>query len=112
MRVPLVVVVRDERGCELGRLGDVYASLPVQPVVVTGGLLPLGRHDAYPLLSHIDPYGDTCFNRSQARAALTELESWDREVGSEASRALLAGLQVLLAKHLSRPHRYLWFVGD
>ncbi|WP_149205438.1 hypothetical protein [Actinotalea subterranea] len=110
--MPISVVVKDEQGRTLARLEDVYASLPVQPAVITADVLPLGRRETYPLLSYIDPYGDTCFNVAQARAAVTELRDWDQEVQSEASRALLAGLAVLCAAHMSRPHRYLWFVGD
>lgn len=107
----IAVVVRDELGRTVARLEDATPYLPMPQAAVTERLLPLGRHEAYPMLGYVDPYGDTCFNRAQARALLAELRAWDEEMQTEASRALLAGMTVLAEAHMSRPHRYLWFIG-
>lgn len=65
----------------------------------------------YPILGHLDPYGDTVLNRLQVQSLLEELS----EVRSdpEIVSAEFADTLVLLChKCLQRPHRFLRFVGE
>ena len=63
-------------------------------------------------MAHIDPAGDTCFNRRQARTLLEELERRMSETGDPELAALSGALRVLVASAMHSPHRYLWFIGD
>lgn len=65
-----------------------------------------------PLLSAVDPYGDTVFNRLQVRRQLpTELQYLRREL-PETEGPMLDELERLMEVTSERVHRYLWFVGD
>ena len=66
----------------------------------------------FPMLFHVDPFGDTIFNRGQVGALLAEIDVLrSREPVEERWRALD---ELTYLCHLSRqrPHRYLWFIGD
>jgi len=75
----------------------------------------LGRHglddSEYPLLSGIDPYGDTVFNSVQIPRVVRELEQFVRVAPSalqEDVRRLIGFIQ----PYADRQRWYLWFIGD
>jgi hypothetical protein len=63
------------------------------------------------MLSHVDPYGHTIFNRLQMSTLVEELLAAEPDLNGTALSTARA-LRVLIAAHASTPHRYLWFVGD
>jgi len=69
--------------------------------------------ETYPLLSGIDPYGDTIFNSLQLPHLILELERrlevMDAGPKSRSVEGVLALARECLA---SSPHTYLVFVGD
>ena len=111
-RVPISVWVCDERQQRLASLGDVLHLVP--PPRPSGWYDPLvgvqDRH-RFPMLAHVDPYGDTIFNRAQMSALVEELETIQPDLDGEALSTARA-LRVLIEAHASSPHRYLWFIGD
>ncbi|MBB5785977.1 hypothetical protein [Jiangella mangrovi] len=110
--MPIAIRVRDERFRDIAQLQDVEDTLPGEPRVLLESHLPLGRADRYPLLAHIDPVGDTCFNRGQTVVLMSELRRWADETGNADVRAICGALTVLVATHMRRPHTYLWLLGD
>jgi len=67
--------------------------------------------DRFPLLSGVDPYGDTVFNRRQMDRLLDELAALIPGVSSEQQRMLTA-LSLMCERCRSAVHHYVWFVGD
>jgi len=67
--------------------------------------------DGFPMLSSVDPYGDTIFNRQQVERVVEELATLSSGELSAAERSSLVELRGLCDETLLRPHRYLWFVG-
>ena len=65
----------------------------------------------FPMLAHVDPYGDTIFNRAQMSELAGELTTIQADLDGEALSTARA-LCILIAAHGSAPHRYLWFIGD
>ncbi len=63
------------------------------------------------MLAHVDPYGDTIFNRAQMSTLLEELATILPELDGVALSTARA-IRVLVAAHAHKPHRYLWFIGD
>jgi len=99
-----VVIVKSEGGKEISSVSTRgYKNRP----------LPRVEPAYYPMLGHIDPYGNTVFNRSQIEALREEIESICRflRVDSE-TFAFLGEVDVLCVEALKRQHRYLWFYGD
>jgi len=68
--------------------------------------------EKYPLLSAIDPYGDTIFNREQMRRLVLECEALSSLDMSELEQTALRSLIAACEEHSRKAHRYLWFVGD
>ena len=66
----------------------------------------------YPLLSGIDPYGDTIFNRQQCERLIREAEVLIAADITDEERQSLVELAGMFTLHMRRPHRYLWFSGD
>lgn len=86
-------------------LGSVDADPKFDPV-----LLGIDR-DAYPILGHLDPYGDTILNRIQVRSLLGEISRLgpeDKLVPVQFRESLVA----LCEKCLAHPHQFLWFIGE
>ena len=116
--MPISVVVRTERGERVASLAEMVEYLPSATSrdphfgAAPFPLAPLDEPDAYPMLSSVDPYGLTCFNRQQVPRLLDELKDVQAIDPDDARRTFIAGLRVLVAEHLRRPHTYLWFVGD
>jgi hypothetical protein len=96
--------------------GDVVAALDGSADL--GGLCALAAMapSAYPMLSGIDPYDDTCFNPLQAAMVASELKALARQTEREPIRdavAVLLPLVALLELAPGRPgHRRLIFIGD
>jgi len=89
--------------------GEVLESLAADPEF-DPVLLGIDRV-AYPILGHIDPYGDTVLNRMQVRSLLEELDRLgpdDKMIPAQ----FRASIAVLCEKCLARPHRFLWFIGE
>jgi hypothetical protein len=89
--------------------GDVVASVAADSEFdpVLSGV----DRKTYPILGHLDPYGDTVLNRLQVETLLEELS----EVRSnpEIVSAEFADTLVMLCHEcLQRPHRFLRFVGE
>jgi hypothetical protein len=89
--------------------GDLVASVVSDPGFdpVLSGV----DRKRYPILGHLDPYGDTVLNRLQVQSLLEEIS----EVRSnpEIVPAGFADELVALCREcLLRPHRFLRFVGE
>ena len=97
------VILETEHGVEVGRVGDNRHRLP--------GLLPTSNSE-FPMLRHIDPYGDTIFNRPQMQDVLPELEQLLSLESEQEARRLLEGVLRLARSCSAEPHLYLRFVGD
>ena len=92
---------------------DILAQLPPpHPAPYYIDLLAGRAREAYPLLRHIDAYGQTCFNSLQARALGEELNRLEAGGLSQQELSLVRALRVLLAIQVADVHRYLWFIGD
>jgi hypothetical protein len=63
------------------------------------------------LLSQIDPYGDTIFNKGQMLLLSQEIDN-DQEPRGDDEREFLFQVQALCHEGQRKPHRYLWFLGD
>lgn len=89
--------------------GKVVRTVPADrhfdPVLA--GVDPKG----YPILGHLDPYGDTILNGMQVKTLLKEIE-----LVREDERIIVATfadtLVAMCHECLSRPHQFLWFIGD
>jgi hypothetical protein len=66
----------------------------------------------YPLLSGIDPTGDTMFNAPQTRSLMSEVDLRLNDTSVEPDeRHSLEELKRFWYGN-ARVHRYLWFIGD
>lgn len=98
----LKVVLKTETGTELKSLPRYF-----------GELITFSERIDFPLLGHIDPYGDTIFNRLQMESISLELKQLlDAGPDSDEKRSFIESLIAICAEGLRRPHRYLWFSGD
>lgn len=97
------VILKDQTGEVLVRLGKPY--LP---------LVGWADRSEFPMLGHIDPYGNTVYNRGQMNTLLLELERVrdnlsTTEVDKEKD---IEELDSICTEGMKKPHRFLWFVGD
>jgi len=96
------VALKTERGAELKALPRYH-----------GELVPFSERASFPLLAHIDPYGDTIFNGLQMESLSTELKRLlDSGSDPDEKRDFIVSLIDMCAEGVRRPHRYLWFIGD
>jgi hypothetical protein len=95
------IQLQDEDGKILERISDEKGLLH--------DLLPRGDHS---LLSGIDPYGDTIFNRIQVDAFLSEWSKLKLKELSSAQALHLDRVERLAFKCKESVHLYLKFVGD
>jgi hypothetical protein len=86
---------------------DVAESVSRMPASVNDALPGCDERERYPLLGHIDRYGNTCFNGLQSQTLLEELERRQAEEPSGDQQALLQALRVLVAAKTNKPHQYL-----
>lgn len=70
--------------------------------------------EEYPMLGHVDPYGNTIYNRGQMETLMVELDRLRTSLFSRNDDMFDSLEQVLrlCENGIRRPHRYLWFVGD
>jgi hypothetical protein len=72
----------------------------------------LEPHDSAPILSTVDWYGDTIFNRLQMQQFLSEWEMLRRIASTPDEAALVEKVKALALRCQSEPHLYLAFIGD
>jgi hypothetical protein len=99
----LRIELRDEAGNVLAVTGEDEGEI--------GALLPEPDPGEFPLLSSIDRYGDTIFNSIQMERLVLEIDAI-RDVCTPRQAILLESIAGFCRQGLSRPHRYLWFLGD
>jgi hypothetical protein len=75
-------------------------------------ILPIDDWKNSPLISSIDLYGDTVFNRVQSKQFLHELNSLRILMDSSKLRDLIDQIQALMEQVRDSAHLYLVFVGD
>jgi hypothetical protein len=73
--------------------------------------LPFGDPE-YPMLRHIDEYGDTVFNRLQMREFLEEWDRLTQTLTNSDQRRIALGIRQLAEKCQREPQTYLRFIGD
>ena len=66
---------------------------------------------AYPILGHIDPYGDTILNRMQVRTLMQEIDNLESD-GNLIPADFRGALIGLCEECLAQPHRFMWFIGE
>lgn len=100
----MIVSLRDERGSHLVEIG--------RP---TGSKDPLSKIDStvFPLLSSIDPYGNTIFNRIQMSRLPGEIQRLINSIMLSSDEVdFLNKITELCSQGSRKPHHYLWFLGD
>jgi hypothetical protein len=106
--MPIAVRVEEYSGARVQALEGVQ----VEPLVAAVREEP----DSFPLLSGIDPYDDTVFNRRQTVRLAHELHALARSTDDEAIASIverLLGLIALIEPAPGRsPLRRLRFIGD
>lgn len=98
--MPISVQLRKESGDIVARLDRPYDA-------------PSAAWDAgvYPLLSGVDPYGNTIFNGRQMERLADEIRSLLPSTSQE-QKLMLTALALACQRGQSPPHQYLWFIGD
>lgn len=74
------------------------------------GLLP--ENQSASMLSCIDPYGDTIFNRLQMGQFLAEWDDLEKETLTHDQHNLIQRVRHLAQRCSDEPHLYLAFIGD
>ena len=100
----LGIELQDECG---GKIDGVY-----DPKDLLGPLLTDLDDKSHPMLSCIDPYGDTTFNHLQMRWFLPEWAEISRNVQTPEQQALVASIEALGRRCAENVHTYLKFIGD
>jgi hypothetical protein len=97
------VRLRNERGIDVDGCNEPYV-----PVVAWD------ERAAFPMLGHIDPYGDTVFNVFQMREMLAELDRVCSRLADDGidRPPVLEEIRRLCDVGQRHPHQYLWFIGD
>lgn len=97
------VVLKDQAGTVLASLEEPYRPL-----------VSWADRSKFPILGHIDPYGNTAFNRGQMETLLTELKRIRGALSefNNDKELMIQKLEDICADGLRKPHRFLWFVGD
>ena len=96
----LTVRLQDERGKPLSE-SDIGVDFRI----------PTGD-SAFRLLSGIDPYGNTIFNRLQMDTFLVEWEAIRNEITTEDDETAWSRVKELATTCKNKPHLYLRFTGD
>ena len=101
----LEIQLQDELGGRIEGITDPQNLLP--------GLLPSNEEaGAYPMLSGIDLYGDTVFNRLQIPRLLSELVDIASNAQTDEDRKLVSEIEMLARRCADNLHTYLKFIGD
>ena len=99
----LGIELQDEWGKCLQEVGDPRNLLPP--------LLPEDE-EAYPMLTSIDLYGNTVFNRPQIRRFLREWEAVSARAETPEERMLVGAIEEMGTRCRDDVHLYLKFIGD
>ncbi len=101
----LEIQLQDEWGGRIEGISD--------PKNLLANLLPPDeKSDAYPMLTGIDPYGDTVFNPLQISRFLSEWADVASNARTEEERKLLSEIERLARRCSDEVHTYLKFIGD
>lgn len=89
--------------------GEVLASVKAHPDFdpVLFGV----ERSRFPILGHLDPYGDTILNRLQVESLLNEIAELGPD-GGVVPHGFVEDLVSISRECLVKPHRFLWFVGE
>ena len=98
------IELQDEWG---GKIEGVY-----DPKNLLDRLLPEINLDSSPMLSSLDPYGDTTFNSLQMRRFLQEWVGVGAKAQSLEEKELVSKIESLARRCRSEVHVYLKFIGD
>ena len=100
----LGITLQDELGTELDTVVD--------PKNFLGKLLPEHDDPAHPMLTSIDFYGDTVFNRMQMERFLAEWADVRAKAHAPDEQALVSAVEGLARRCRDEVHLYLKFIGD
>jgi hypothetical protein len=100
----LGIALQDEMGSEL--------AVVVDPKNHLGRLLPPPEDSAHPMLTSIDFYGDTVFNRMQMDRFLAEWADVSAKAFGPEERELVSAIEGLARRCQDEVHLYLKFIGD
>lgn len=100
----LGIDLQDERGVVLASFIDGQNLL--------SRLLPEFDDETYPMLSSIDPYGNTVFNCLQIRRFLAEWSRVTVKARTAEEQTLMDGIEKLARRCRDEVHLYLKFIGD
>jgi len=91
-------------GYQVDFIGDLQGRLYT--------LLPEEEDPAYPMLTSIDPYGDTVFNSIQMRRFLAEWDYAEARAETESEKALVEAVRRMATRCRDGAPLYLKFIGD
>ncbi len=100
----LCVQLSDEKGASLALVCDEKNLL--------NRLLPSYDDESKPILSSIDPYGDTVFNNIQMLRFLVEWDNVAKGAVSVEEQELMDQIRKLGERVRDEVHLYLKFIGD
>ena len=100
----LTIVLENEQGETIDRVED--------PTNILHRLLPTAEDTRYRCIGFIDWYGDTVFNRVQAKVLVVEWQRLAEKASNPDEQALLERIQGLAERIHREPHLYLKFYGD
>jgi len=101
--MPLRMELRSKHGDVIGMTGEAYDTIDA--------MLPDVSSDKYPLLSGVDRYENTMFNRAQMPRLATELACL-LDGAPELRTKMLKALIELCEKGSGIPDVQLWFIAD
>lgn len=100
----LCIALQNESGEQIDLVADDKNLLD--------GLLGYPDATKFPMLSSIDRYGDTTFNRMQIGRFLEEWHSLSEKTTTPEERQLVDAVRTLGIKAQHDVHQYLVFIGD
>jgi hypothetical protein len=100
----LAIALQDEFGGHLEIVTD--------PKNILGRLLSEYSDYAHPILSSIDLYGDTIFNRIQMDRFLAEWAEALANAKTPEQKDLISAVEILARRCRDETHLYLKFIGD
>jgi hypothetical protein len=102
--VGLEIQLQNENGGEIASVIDPKNLLP--------RMLATADDDRHPILSSIDLYGDTTFNRLQMPRFLAEWSKISLLACTSDEQVLLTEIESLARRCMEEVHHYLKFIGD
>jgi hypothetical protein len=99
-------------GIELQNEQGQTLEFVADPKNLLGRLLPPSEDSCHPMLTSIDPYGDTVFNRIQIERFLHEWILVSAKVQTSEESSLVAAIEKMARRCHDEVHLYLKFIGD